>query len=60
MSRDTFARALGRVEVSPGFPADLQPYMQKEAEILLREKKIAKIPDWKTALRPDLWAKAGS
>jgi ABC-type nitrate/sulfonate/bicarbonate transport system substrate-binding protein len=60
MSRDTFAKALGRVEVSPGFPADLQGYMQHEAETLLREKKISKIPDWKTALRPDLWAKAGS
>jgi ABC-type nitrate/sulfonate/bicarbonate transport system substrate-binding protein len=60
MSKDTFTKALARVEVSPGFPKDLQPYMQKEAEVLLREKKIGKIPDWKTALRPDLWAKAGS
>jgi taurine transport system substrate-binding protein len=60
MSRDTFAKALARVEVSPGFPADLQPYLQKEAETLLREKKISAIPDWKKALRPDLWAKAAS
>jgi sulfonate transport system substrate-binding protein len=60
MAKDTFAKALARVEVSPGFPPDLQPYMQQEAEVLLREKKIARIPDWKTALRPDLWAKAGS
>ena len=60
MAKDTFAKAMARVEVSPGFPPDLQPYMQREAEVLLREKKIAKIPDWKTALRPDLWAKAGS
>ena len=27
LSRDTFAQALARVEVSPGFPADLQPYL---------------------------------
>jgi NitT/TauT family transport system substrate-binding protein len=60
MSRDTFAQALARVEVSPGFPSDLQPYMQKEAETLLREKKISAVPDWKKALRPDLWAKASS
>ena len=46
--------------MSPGFPADLQAYLQKEAEILLREKKINAMPDWKKALRPDLWAKAGS
>jgi ABC-type nitrate/sulfonate/bicarbonate transport system substrate-binding protein len=60
MSKDTFAKAMGRVEVSPGFPPDLQPYMQREAEILLTAKRISKMPDWKTALRPDLWAKASS
>ena len=60
ISRDTFSQALARVEVNPGFPADLQGYLQKEAEILLREKKISAMPDWKKALRPELWAKAGS
>jgi ABC-type nitrate/sulfonate/bicarbonate transport system substrate-binding protein len=60
MSRDTFAKALARVEVSPGFPSDLQANLQMDAEILLREKKISAIPDWKKALRPDLWAKAGA
>jgi NitT/TauT family transport system substrate-binding protein len=58
MSRETFTAALALVEVSPGFPPDLAPYMQKEAETLLREKKISAIPDWKKALRPDFWAKA--
>jgi NitT/TauT family transport system substrate-binding protein len=58
MSADTFEKALGRVEVNPGFPADLQPYMQKEADVLLREKKISAVPDWSKALRPDLWSKA--
>jgi len=28
--------------------------------VLLREKKISAIPDWKKALRPDLWARAAS
>ena len=60
MSRDTFAKALARVEVNPGFPPDLQPQLQKDAEVLLREKKISAIPDWKKALRPDLWAKASA
>jgi ABC-type nitrate/sulfonate/bicarbonate transport system substrate-binding protein len=60
MSRDTFAKALARVEVSPGFPTDLQAGLQADAEILLREKKISAIPDWTKALRPDLWAKAGA
>ena len=60
MSRDTFAKALARVEVSPGFPTDIATNLQRDAEVLLREKKISAIPDWKRALRPDLWAKASS
>src|SRR5215471_13837253 len=58
MSLDTFRTALSRVEVNPGFPRDLQPYMQQQAEILLADKKINAIPDWKTALRPDFMERA--
>jgi NitT/TauT family transport system substrate-binding protein len=58
MSRETFAKALAKVEVDPSFPSDLVPGLQKDAEVLLREKKISAIPDWNKALRPDLWAKA--
>jgi NitT/TauT family transport system substrate-binding protein len=58
MSRETFAKALAKVEVDPGFPSDLVPGLQKDAEVLLREKKISAIPDWNKALRPDLWTKA--
>src|SRR5437762_1272 len=60
MSRETFAKALAKVEVDPGFPTNLAQGLQKDAEVLLREKKISAIPDWKKALRPDLWAKARS
>jgi ABC-type nitrate/sulfonate/bicarbonate transport system substrate-binding protein len=60
MSRDTLAKALARVEVNPGFPSNLEPDLVRDAEILLREKKINAIPDWKKALRPDLWNKAAS
>ena len=56
-ARDTF-KALARVEVDPGFPTDLKPYMQHHAEILLKEKKITAIPDWKKALRPEFMEKA--
>src|SRR5882724_11075890 len=45
LSRDTFSKALARVEVGPGFPSDLQAGLQRDAEILLREKKIDAIPD---------------
>jgi len=60
MSRDTFTQALARVEVNPGFPSNLEPDLKRDAEVLLREKKIDAIPDWKKALRPDFWAKAAS
>jgi ABC-type nitrate/sulfonate/bicarbonate transport system substrate-binding protein len=58
MSQETFRRAMATVEVDPGFPADLQPYMQRHAELLLKEKKIATIPDWNKALRADFLEQA--
>jgi NitT/TauT family transport system substrate-binding protein len=58
MSRETLRNALSRVEVTPGFPADLGPYMQEQAEILLKERKISAIPDWSKALRPDFMERA--
>jgi ABC-type nitrate/sulfonate/bicarbonate transport system substrate-binding protein len=58
MSQDTFRKALAAVDVEPGFPADLRPYMQGHAEVLLKEKKIAAIPDWGKALRPELMERA--
>jgi NitT/TauT family transport system substrate-binding protein len=58
MSRDAFAKALARVDVNPGFPDDLRPYMQEQAQILLRDRKISAIPDWSKALRPEFMAKA--
>jgi ABC-type nitrate/sulfonate/bicarbonate transport system substrate-binding protein len=58
MSQDTFEKALGAVEVNPTFPADLRTYMQEQAEILLRTKKIKQIPDWSKALRPEFMQKA--
>jgi sulfonate transport system substrate-binding protein len=58
MSRETFSKALGNVEVDVGFPADARPYLQEIAEGLLKEKKIGAIPDWKKALRPEFMDKA--
>jgi NitT/TauT family transport system substrate-binding protein len=60
MSEDTFIKALSRVEVQPGWPADIQPYMQQQAEILLREKKIKAIPDWSKALRTEFLKQASA
>jgi len=58
MSKETFAKALSAVDVDPGFPADLTPYMQEHAEGLLKAKRITEIPDWKKALRPEFMKKA--
>jgi len=60
MLRETFAKALAKVEVNPGFPSDLAPALGRDAEVLLREKKISAIPDWKKALRREFWAKASA
>jgi ABC-type nitrate/sulfonate/bicarbonate transport system substrate-binding protein len=60
LSKDTFAKALARVEVQPGWPDDLKPYMTHHAQILLDTKKIGKMPDWSKAFRTDFLAKAGA
>src|SRR5262245_12707344 len=58
MSQETFRKALATVDVEPGFPSDLQPYLQRHAEVLLKEKKISAVPDWSKALRPEFMDKA--
>jgi ABC-type nitrate/sulfonate/bicarbonate transport system substrate-binding protein len=58
MSRDTFAKALAGVEVDPDFPSDLRPYLVQTAEGFLGEKKIAAVPDWSQALRPQFMERA--
>jgi NitT/TauT family transport system substrate-binding protein len=58
MDPKTFETAMSRVAVDPGFPNDLVPYLTKHAEVLLQEKKISKMPDWKVALRTDFMEKA--
>jgi NitT/TauT family transport system substrate-binding protein len=60
ISKDTFTKALARVEVQPGWPVDLVPYMQQHAEILLKENKIKAIPDWSKALRTEFLKQAGA
>ena len=39
MAPETFAKALARVEVAPGWPADIKPYMTQQAEILVQGKE---------------------
>ena len=58
MSKSTLQKALSKIEVKPQFPADFGGYMQEQAEILLKAKRIKAIPDWKKALRPEFMQKA--
>ena len=58
MSPATFEKAIDTVEVSPVFPSNLRDYMQEQAQVLLREKKIKQMPDWSKALRPEFMQKA--
>ncbi len=58
ISPETFRKALATIDVNPDFPADLKPYMQGQADILLKEKKISAIPDWSKALRPEFMERA--
>ncbi len=60
MSKDTFAKALATVEVSPSWPSDLEPYMTKHAQELVDTKKLKAVPDWKTAFDKTLLQKAMS
>ena len=58
MSKDTFAAAISRVEVNPGWPADLEPYMTHHAEVLMKANKLKAVPDWNKAFRKDFLKKA--
>jgi NitT/TauT family transport system substrate-binding protein len=60
MAPETFAKALARVEVNPGWPADLVPYMTHHSEILVQEKKIKAVPNWNKALRTEFLKQAGA
>ncbi len=60
LSRDTFRKALARVEVNPGFPpeSELRPYMTAQAEVLVKAKTIATMPDFDKVMLRQFMAKA--
>jgi ABC-type nitrate/sulfonate/bicarbonate transport system substrate-binding protein len=58
MSKDTFAAALGRVEVGVGWPDDLEAYMNRQADELMKANKIKAMPDWSKAFRKEFLKKA--
>jgi NitT/TauT family transport system substrate-binding protein len=58
MSKDTFTAAIGRVEVGVGWPDDLEAYMTRQADELMKANKIKAMPDWGKAFRKDFLKKA--
>lgn len=58
MSKDTFTKALARVDVHPSWPSNLEDYMTKHAQELVNAKKLKAVPDWKTAFDKTLLQKA--
>lgn len=60
MSKDTFKKAIAKVDVKPGFPPDseLLPYMKGHAEELLKAKKIKEMPDLDKVLLRQFMQKA--
>ncbi len=60
MSPETFARAVGTIDVAPQFPADVKGYMQGEAQTLIKAGRIKEMPDWSRALRQEFMQKARS
>jgi ABC-type nitrate/sulfonate/bicarbonate transport system substrate-binding protein len=60
MSPETFAKAVGTIDVAPQFPADVKGYMQGEAQTLIKAGRIKAMPDWSKALRPEFMQKAKS
>jgi ABC-type nitrate/sulfonate/bicarbonate transport system substrate-binding protein len=60
MSKATFINAISRVEVDIGWPNDLDHYMTRNAELLIKQRKIKRIPDWNKAFRRDFLQRAKS
>ncbi len=58
MSKETFTAAIGRVEVGVGWPDDLEAYMTRQADELMKANKIKAMPDWNKAFRKDFLKKA--
>ncbi len=58
MSQDTFKKAFARVEVDPGWPDKLEPYMTNHAKVLIDAKRIKNVPDWSKAFHKEFMKKA--
>ncbi len=58
LNKATMTRALGRLGVQTDFAPELPAYLTREAQEMLRQKKIGALPDWGKALRGEFLAEA--
>lgn len=51
-------QAVSKMDVTSTFRSDLRPYLQEQAQVLIKEGAIPAAPDWSKVLRTDLLAAA--
>ncbi len=56
--REVIRKAVGRLDVTPEFLPQLEPYLTEQARVLREEGQIGEIPDWNRALVRGLLAEA--
>lgn len=49
---------LSKIDVTPDFGPELKSYLQSQSEILVKQKKIAAVPDWSKLLNTSILAAA--
>lgn len=58
LPESVIASALDKLGVNPDYIPELEPYLTEQSEILVKEKKISAVPDWKEALNRKVIQKA--
>jgi NitT/TauT family transport system substrate-binding protein len=58
LPESVIAAAVGKLGVNPDYIPELEPYLTEQASILVKERKIAAVPDWKEWLNRAVIQKA--
>ncbi len=58
VSEAVVKRMLSKLDVETSFKPDLRAYLEDEANVLIKKKAIASMPDWGNILRPELLQEA--
>ena len=55
---EVFQRMLAKLDVKPGYTPNLRDYLTEQAEVLVKQKQIASVPDWSKVLDTTVLAQA--